>query len=189
MTAEIEIDIEDVNESILNDIPEPCKKCVYWEFPQDFEKEKKNEDPWKKEGEFEVKKKEWFERTMKDFGSCGKIVYYDDQPVGYAQYAPSTCLPNISAYESKSVGKLEEGVVFLSCLYVTDPTLRGRGVGTQLLLNIIETLRRKGFRAIETYARRDQADNPSGPMAFYVKNGFHIKDRTNPDFPLMRMYL
>src|SRR3989304_313897 len=155
MTAEIEIDIEDVNESILNDIPEPCKKCVYWEFPQDFEKEKKNEDPRKKEGEFEVKKKEWFERTMKDFGSCGKIVYYDDQPVGYAQYAPSTCLPNISAYESKSVGKLEEGVVFLSCLYVTDPTLRGRGVGTQLLLNIIETLRRKGFRAIETYARRD----------------------------------
>jgi GNAT superfamily N-acetyltransferase len=189
MRAEIEIDIVDINESIIKDIPEPCRKCVYWEFPEDFEKEISNEDSRKRDAELEVKKKEWFEHVMKEFGTCGKIVFYDDQPVGYAQYAPSTCLPNISAYESKPVGKLEEGVVFLSCLYVTDPMLRGRGIGTKLLLNIIETLRRKGFRAIETFARRDQADNPSGPIAFYVKNGFHMKDRTNPDFPLMRMYL
>jgi len=182
----IEIDIQGINESNLKDIPEPCRGCVYWEFPEDFEKGR--DDPQKK-AELEVKKREWFEQTMKEFGTCGKIVYHEDNPVAYAQYAPSARFPNINAYESKPVGKLEEGVVFLSCLYITDETLRGRGIGELLLQNVIEELRRRGFRAIETFARRSETDNPSGPMAFYIRNGFHIKDNTNPEFPLMRFYL
>jgi len=67
--------------------------------------------------------------------------------------------------------------------------LRRRGVGKLLLQNIVEDLRRRGFKAIETFARRSEANNPSGPMAFYIRNGFHVKDKTNPDFPLMRLYL
>jgi len=183
---EIEIDIEDIKESNLNDIPEPCRGCVYWEFPEDLEKGKK--EP-KKKAEFEVKKREWFKQTLKEFGACGKIVYYDEKPIAYAQYAPSVRLPNVNEYESKPVGKLEDGVVFLSCLYITDKTMRGKGIGERLLQNIIEDLRRRGFNALETFARRSEAENPSGPMAFYIRNGFHIKDNTNPEFPLMRFYL
>jgi len=182
----IEVDIEDINESNLKDIPEPCIGCVYWEFPEEFEKGK--EAPNKK-SEFEVKKKEWFERTRKEFGTCGKIVYHEGKPIAYAQYAPSARLPNVTEYESKPVGKLEEGVVFLSCLFIADKTMRGRGIGELLLQNVIEELRRRGFRAIETFARRSEADNPSGPMIFYMRNGFHVKDNTNQEFPLMRFYL
>ena len=186
MAEKIEVDIEDIRKSNLNDIPESCRGCVYWEFPEDFEKSK--DDPQRK-AVLAVKKREWFEKTLDEFGTCGRIVYHEGAPIAYAQYAPSSRLPNIKEYESKSVGKPEESVVFLSCLYVTDESMRERGIGEMLLQNIIEDLRRRGFKAIETFARRGQEDNPSGPMAFYVKNGFHVKDNSNPEFPLMRIFL
>ncbi len=186
MEANVEISIEDISKGNLKDIPEPCKGCVYWEFPEDYEKGK--EDPRKK-GEFEVEKREWFEQTMKDFGTCGKIVYQNGKAIAYAQYAPSRRLPQSDEYESKDVGKIEDGVVFLSCLYITDKEWRQKGIGEKLLQNIIEDMRRRGFKAIETFARRSEANNPSGPMMFYIRNGFHIKDKTNPEFPLMRFYL
>jgi len=186
LTTEIEVNVEDIRESNLKDIPDPCRGCVYWEFPEDFEKGK--EDPQKK-WELENKKKEWFKQTMKEFGTCGKIVYHEGEPIAYAQYASSARLPNINEYESKPVGKLEEGVVFLSCLFIVDETMRGQSIGKLLLQNIIEDLRRRGFKAIETFASRSDVENPSGPMAFYIRNGFHIKDKTNPEFPLMRFYL
>jgi len=186
LVDEIEVDIEDIRKANLKDIPESCAGCVYWEFPKVFEKAKA--EPQNK-SELEVKKREWFEKTLEEFGTCGKIVYYDGKPIAYAQYAPSTRLPNINEYESKPVGTLEEGVVFLSCLYISDETMRGRGIGEMLVQNIIEDLRRRGFKAIETFASRSSANNPSGPMEFYVKNGFHIKDKSNPEFPLMRLFL
>lgn len=181
-----DIVVEDINESNLRDIPEPCCDCVYWEFPEEFERAK--EDP-NKESEFEAKKKEWFKQTLKEFGTCGKIVYHKGKPIAYAQYAPSTRLPNIGAYESKPVGKSEDGVVFLSCLYITDGKLRGKGIGERLLESVIEELKRRGFKAVETYARRNEAENPSGSMKFYIRNGFHIKDKTDAEYPLMRRYL
>lgn len=189
MEPEIEIEIEDINETNLKNIPEPCKGCIYWEFPVDFEKAKGVGDPNKKR-ELEDKKKEWFAKTIKQFGACGKIVYYERKPIAYAQYAPSLSLPNINEYESKqSVGLLEEGVVFLSCLYVIDKSMRGLGIGERLLQSIIDDLKKRGFKAIETFARRSDAENPSGPMMFYIRNGFHVKDKTNPEFPLMRIFL
>jgi len=186
LAGKIEIEIEDIRKANLREIPESCRGCVYWESPSDFEKSKGDAQ---KKAELEAKKREWFEKTLEEFGSCGKIVYSDGKPIAYAQYSSSERLPNISSYESKSVGKLKEGVVFLSCLYVADETMRDKGIGEQLLQNIIEDLRRRGFKAIETFACRTSANNPSGPMAFYVKNGFHIKDKTNAAFPLMRLFL
>ena len=186
MVDEIEIQIEDIRRANLKDVPESCRGCVYWESPGDFEKGKDN--PQKKT-ELEARKREWFEKTLEEFGSCGKVVYHDGKPIAYAQYSSSERLPKAGTYESKPVGKLEEGVVFLSCLYVADETMREKGIGEQLLQNIVEDLRRRGFKAIETYACRTTANNPSGPMVFYIKNGFHIKDKTNADFPLMRLFL
>jgi len=183
------VDIEDLREANLGDIPGSCRGCVYWEFPQEFEKAKKEKTEAQKKLELEQKKREWFVKTFDEFGTCGKIVYLKGKPVAYAQFAPSHLLPNTGSYESQPVGKLEEGVVFLSCLYIADETLRGKGIGETLLSNIIEDLRRRGFKAVETFARRGDANNPSGPLEFYIKNGFIIKDKTNPEFPLMKLYL
>ena len=66
MVEEIEVNIEDIREANLKDIPESCRGCVYWEFPQDFEKRK--DEPQRKL-EFEAKKLEWFEKTLEEFGT------------------------------------------------------------------------------------------------------------------------
>jgi len=186
---EIEVQIEDITEANLQDIPESCRGCVYWEFPQEFDKVREEKAEAQKKSELEQKKREWFVQTLKEFGTCGKIVYYNGKPVAYAQFAPSERLPNTGHYESKPVGKLEERVVFLSCLYIADETLRGKGLGEALLKKIIDDLKRRGFKAVETFARRGDSNNPSGPLEFYIKNGFIIKDKTNPEYPLVQLYL
>jgi len=182
--------IRDVTPENLGDIPSFgekgfCRSCLYWESPEDFNN---RFDPERKK-EFVRKKREWFLQTLREFGNCGKIVYYKEVPVGYAQYAPASLLPNVSSYKSGPVGTREDGVAFLSCLYLGDEAPRGRGIGTKLLNSIIADLRRRGFRALETFARRGSANNPSGPVEFYLKNGFYIKDETDPEFPRVRLDL
>jgi GNAT superfamily N-acetyltransferase len=177
--------IKDITSQNLTDIPDSCSQCLYWEYPEDFERLRKT----RKTMGLVAKKKEWFLQTLKEFGVCGKIVYYENVPIGYAQYCPSVFLPQISEYGYKNVGTTEEDVVFLSCLHVSDKKIRNKGVGTELLENIIEGLKKRGFKAIETFARKDSSDNPSGPVGFYVKKGFYIKDSKNSEFPLMRLDL
>jgi GNAT superfamily N-acetyltransferase len=181
--------IADITEANLADIPESCRACVYWEFPEDFDKAKEQKTRLERRSEFVRKKHEWFVNTMKEFGTCGKIAYSKDRPVAYAQFAPSERIPNIAHYKSHPVGKSEEGVVFLSCLYVADEESRGKGLGKMLLRNIIDDVRKRGFKAVETFARRGNLDNPSGSLEFYIRNGFTIKDQTNPEFPLVRISL
>jgi ribosomal protein S18 acetylase RimI-like enzyme len=193
--SELEVRIEEITEANLQDIPASCRGCVYWECPEEFEKAKEKRDEKdetaesQKRSQLEEKKREWFIQTLKNFGTCGKIVYYEGKPVAYAQFAPAMLLPNVNAYESKPVGKIEEGVVFISCLYISDVEFRGRGLGDLLLNNIIEDLRRRGFKAVETFARRGNSNNPSGPLEFYIRNGFTFKDKSNPNLPLMRIFL
>ncbi len=187
--TDIEIQIVDIKEENLSDIPVSCRGCVYWEFPKEFEKTGQEREETQVNPALEEKKREWFVKTLNEFGTCGKIVYSDDYVVGYAQYAPAQRLPQVGEYESKDVGKIEDGVVFLSCLYISDEKLRGMGIGGRLLEDIMEDLRRRGFKAIETFACRSNANNPSGPMKFYIRHGFHIKDKANPEFPLMRRFL
>lgn len=177
-------EIKDIEKRNLDYIPESCRGCLYWEFPEEFEKATSE-----KRIELEKKKKEWFLQTLKTFGNCGKIIYFNDVPVGYAQYAPSTHLPQSSKYESGPVGRLEEGVVFLSCLYIADKNMRGKGLGEKLLEAVVADLNKRGFKAVETFARRGSSNNPSGPVEFYTERGFYIKDEANQEFPLVRLDL
>jgi len=177
--------IKDITRENLDDIPEPCRGCLYWEFPEDFEKLRQQKRP-----ELATKRKrEWFILTLEKFGNCGKIVYRDKVPVGYAQYAPFSRLPQASNYNYGPLRRIEEGTVFLSCLYISEESQRGKGIGTRLLNTIIADLRDRGFKAVETFAQRGSANNPSGPIELYLKRGFQIKDETNPEFPLVRLEL
>lgn len=184
----MEIVIENITESNLRDIPKPCRGCLYWEFPEEFEKInlEKSEEKTKLAVR---KKKEWFTKTLNEFGNCGKIVYCEGAPVGYAQYGPSAGFPRIKEYPAGPVGNLKDGVVFISCLFVSKEALRKKRMGTRLLRSIIEDLKARGFKAVETFARRSNANNPSGPLEFYLKHGFYIKNERNHEFPLVRVEL
>jgi GNAT superfamily N-acetyltransferase len=183
----MEVGIKDVEESNLKDIPETCRGCLYWSFPEEFERTKAEQQKYRRE--LEAKKRQWILQTLEEFGHCGKILYYNNVPIGYAEYGPSSRFPNIEEYKSQPIGMIENGVVFLSCLVIVDETLRGKGLGEKLLNSVIADLKKRGFKAIETYARRGSADNPSGPVEFYLKKGFYLKDETNPSFPIVRLNL
>lgn len=144
--SEIEVDIEDITETNLGDIPEACRDCVYWEYPEEVDIAQKANAMAQMKLEFERKKRRWFVKTLKEFGTCGKIVYHEGKPVAYAQYAPSEMLPNVGAYNSHMIGTREEGAVFLSCLYVTDKAMRSRGLGKALLKTIVEELKNQGSK-------------------------------------------
>jgi GNAT superfamily N-acetyltransferase len=189
LTEEIEVDIEDITAANLKDIPVSCRGCVYWECPEEFDKAKQENTLLQKQWDFEKKKYKWFIETRKEFGTCGKIVYHKGKPVAYAQYAHSDFIPNVGTYNVGTVGNREQGVVFISCLYVSDKKMRGKGLGQALLRKIIEELKYREFKAVETFARRGNSDNPSGPLEFYLRNGFVIKDNSNPEYPLVTLYL
>lgn len=100
--------IKDITRENLDDIPAPCRGCLYWEFPEDFEKLAQQ----KKSELAAEKKRKWFIKTLREFGNCGKIVYQNKAPVGYAQYAPLNRLPQVNSYKSRPPGQIRKGTVF-----------------------------------------------------------------------------
>jgi len=179
----MKITIKDITEENLDDIPRPCRSCLYWELPEDFKKLRQQNKPQLAE----EKKKEWFIKTLGEFGNCGKIVYQDKMPIGYAQYAPVSHLPQARSYKSGRPERIEDRTVFVSCLYISEESQRGKGIGMKLLNTVVMDLRNRGFKAVETFARRGSANNPSGPIELYLKKAFEIKDEIDPEFPLVRL--
>jgi GNAT superfamily N-acetyltransferase len=141
-------------------------------------------------------KEESVRNIIKSWGECGKIVYAEGEPMGFAQYAPAHFFPAVQDFKA---GPISEDAVFLSCLYVV-PFARGKGLGRVLLQAIEAGLVRRKVRAIETFAARGCAESTEregceleskgmpGPLEFYLQNGFYIA-RDNPKFPLLRLEL
>jgi len=182
----MKIKIINLNKENLRDAPEfethpfSCKYCVYWEFSKEcVDKTRENKEDMFKE------KLRWLRNANKVFGNCGKILYANEIPIGYAQYAPGELLPHSVDYHS---GPVSVDAVLISCLFIPNEEYRRLGIGTRLLHNIIEDLRKRGIKVVETFARKGNPENPSGPVEFYLKNGFKIfKD--DKEFPLMRLVL
>ena len=179
----MKIKIVNLTEENLKDAPGwesppfSCKYCIYWEFPEeciDPAKEKKEE--------ILEKKLKWLRNSRKVFGNCGKLVYVDKKVVGYAQYAPPVLLPTSGSYPSCP----SKDAVLISCLFIAEDKVRGQGLGNKLLQHIIDDLKGRGIKAIETFARKGNAENPSGPVEFYLRNGFRIY-KDDKEFPLMRL--
>jgi len=184
--ADMSTEILNLTKQTLKDAPEwashpfSCKYCIYWELPEeciDPAKEERNDMLRKKSG--------WLQRVNSEWGNCGKIVYLDGQSIGYAQYAPATCLPRSADYDS---GPPSDDAVLISCLFIPHKRFRRLGIGSQLLHSIIDELKQRQKKAIETFARKGSPDSPSGPVEFYLRNGFRIH-RDDKEFPLMRLEL
>jgi len=162
----MEIKIVNLTEENLKDAPEwqkppfSCKYCLWWESPHecmDLDKEKLLQ-----------KKLKWLKDTNKLFGNCGKILYVEGKAVGYAQYASPKFLPRSTEYQA---GPPSKDAVLISCLFIPNKEFRGLGLGTQLLQSILDDLRSRRIKACETFARKGNSNNPSGPMGFYLKMG------------------
>jgi GNAT superfamily N-acetyltransferase len=154
-----------------------CDGCIYWEHPDEFGRGFL--DPYLK--------KEWLEAVLAAWGNCALVASMDDDVVGYAQYAPPRFYASERLAEYPS-GPVSDDAVLLSCLFVRVSESRRQGVGTALLHGVVEDLRSRGERAVETFARRGSENNPSGPVDLYLARGFRIV-REVDEFPLMRLDL
>jgi len=170
--------IEKVDKHNFKDIPSPCKYCLYWQTSVPF-------DEKMLKPEMECKKREWFSKVIREFGNCGFIAYSSGVPIGFIQYASTEFFPRIEEYAS---GPPSEDAVFLACLYIANREERGKGLGTAMLKELLAELRKRKFKAVETFAGKKSENNPSGPLELYLKHGFKIKNDKD-DFPLVRFEL
>ena len=57
-----------------------------------------------------------------------------------------------------------------------------------MLENLLVELRKREVKAVETFARKNSENNPSGPLELYLKHNFKVKNDKD-DFPLVRFDL
>ncbi|MFX1254283.1 MAG: GNAT family N-acetyltransferase [Promethearchaeota archaeon] len=149
--------------------PYNCKHCAYWES-LNFD------DTTKKEDSTQIKQN-WLTLVRKEFGNCGFVVYMDNKSVGFTQYAPMEYFPRISKYQDFTPSR---DTIFLTCLYIPDRKLRGKGIGKILLEKIKWDLINKGYESIETFVRihntpsNDISDWLIRPLEFFVKMNFKV---------------
>src|SRR5262245_60949365 len=124
----------------LEDIPRPCRQCVYWELdPVAAQRACASGDP-------ELEKEAWVSQTLLEWGSCGKLVYVDGMPAGFVMFAPPAYVPRSMAFPTSPVSP---DAVLLMTAHVVQPFADG-GLGRMLVQGVARDLteRRQGDRGV-----------------------------------------
>jgi len=114
-------------------------------------------------------KRKWLENMLKKYGSCSKIAYLNNKPVGMIQFYPEKAIPY-------KIGARDQ-VIEISCIFVGDKSLQGKGIGSKLLNSLIEDLSKplpyfnnKPCKFIVTHAFNAESGTPQ--HIFYLRRGF-----------------
>jgi GNAT superfamily N-acetyltransferase len=161
----------------LDDLPRRCRRCVFWELdPVSAEHAIEGGDP-------DLEKEAWVSATLLEWGSCGKVVYVDSVPAGYALYAPPTYVPRSVAFPTSPVSP---DAVLLMTAHVL-PEFSGGGLGRMLLQGAAKDLTRRGIKAIEAFG--DAKWERRGcvvPADYLLAVGFKTV-RPHPRYPRLRL--
>lgn len=168
----------------LADLPASVRTCLFWEL-----------DPVERariEGaaEAESEKEAWLSRVLLEWGSCGRVVYADDEPAGFVIYAPPHYFPGSA---SLPTAPMSEDAVQMATAEVFEG-FTGGGVGRLLMQSMVKDLLKRGdVRAVECIGLRglDGGIRPDGcvlPVEFLQRVGFKTY-RPHPRHPRMRMDL
>lgn len=168
----------------LEDLPRNCRQCVFWELdPVAAERACAAGDPG-------LEKEAWVSQTLLEWGSCGKLIYVDGMPAGFALFAPPAYAPRSMAFPTSPVSA--DAVLLMSAHVV--PAFAGGGLGRMLIQGIARDVTKRGIRAIEAFGDAkfgDDVDEPSGclaPAEFFLAVGFKTV-RPHPRFPRVRLEL
>ncbi|HEX4433064.1 MAG TPA: GNAT family N-acetyltransferase, partial [Frankiaceae bacterium] len=107
----------------LDDLPIRCRKCVFWEL--DPVARSRAEES----GDSAFEKEAWVSATLLDWGSCGKVVYVDSAPAGFALFAPPAYIPRAVAFPTSPVSA--DAVRLMTGQIVEEFT--GQGLGRVLI--------------------------------------------------------
>ncbi|MGA8210122.1 MAG: GNAT family N-acetyltransferase [Nocardioidaceae bacterium] len=177
----------------LGDLPEGCRSCLFWEL-----------DPVRRQraydaGDGACEKESWVSRALLEWGSCGRVAYVSDVPVGYFLYAPPSFLPGVDSFATAPVS---EDAVLLATGYV-DPAYAGGGLGRVLMQAAVKDLLKRGdIRALEAFGdtrapgKHAERERPASwqrpgcvlPADYLLRVGFKTQ-RPHPRYPRMRLEL
>jgi GNAT superfamily N-acetyltransferase len=170
--------IRDLTHTNVDDIPRPCRGCVFWEYaPADRALTLGEHD-----ADFE--KEAWTSEMSLVYGSAGKVVYVDGRPAGFAICGPAEMFHGADVFPLR----ISRDALFLAMLRIV-PEAAGRGVGKALVHAVLKEAKARGKRAIEAYGDREwEHEQCIIPGAFLEAIGFHVK-RDHARFPLYRLDL
>ena len=163
----------------LEDLPRPCRQCVYWELdPVSAERACASGDPG-------LEKEAWVSQTLLEWGSCGKLIYVDGMAAGYVMFAPPAYVPRSTGFPTSPVAA---DAVLLTTARVL-PAHRGGGLGRMLVQGMVRDLSRRGIRAVEAFGQAHPtpgADSCLVPSGFLLAVGFKTV-RPHPRTPRLRL--
>jgi GNAT superfamily N-acetyltransferase len=161
----------------LDLLPEPCRRCVFWELggrarPRGSE-------------EAGLQKEAWLSSVLLEWGPAGHVVSVDGEVAGYSLYAPTQFLDQVGFQAARPVSR---DAVLLATLAVL-PGFEGQGIGRVLLQTMARDLTKRKVRAVEAFADRVPAGRDCRvPAGFLEASGFQVV-RDHPRYPLLRMDL
>ena len=181
----------------LEDLPRPCRLCVYWELdPVAAERACAAGDPG-------LEKEAWVSQTLLEWGSCGKLAYVDGLPAGYVMFAPPAYVPRSMAFPTSPVSA---DAALLMTAHVV-PAFAGGGLGRMLVQGVARDLTKRGIKAIEAFGDAkfgEPSEVGSGgghsgggsgggsgclaPADFFLSVGFKTV-RPHPRYPRLRLEL
>lgn len=164
----------------LADLPGHVRSCLRWEV-----------DPQARRGlsadEARAEKESWLSSVLLEWGSCGRVLYVDDDPAGFVLYAPGRYLAGARDLPTVPVS---DDAVHLATAQVF-PRYAGGGIGRVLMQVMVKDLvRRGGYRAVEAIGaagHHGQADCVL-PAEFLRRVGFKTAE-PHPAYPRLRLDL
>lgn len=156
----------------VGDLPSPCRSCTLWELAGSAS------GPSTKD--------EWVSSVLLDWGSCGRIVYVDDEVAGYATYAPPQYVEGAHAFVGTSVSP--DAVLLMTARIL--PAYQGAGLGRMLVQSVAKDLMgRRRVRGIEVFGDALGRENACVlPAAFLTAVGFKTM-QAHPRYPRLRLDL
>jgi GNAT superfamily N-acetyltransferase len=130
----------------IGSLPDRCRGCVAWELDADAVRAAV------RTGDTEFEKEVWLSGVMLTWGSAGQIVTVDDEPVGFALFAPPTAVPGAAAFPTSPVSP---DAVLLTTARIL-PEFTGQGLARYLMNGVVTALTRRGVRAIELFGREER---------------------------------
>jgi hypothetical protein len=163
----------------LDHLPPRCRRCVFWELAPHVREQAEEF------GETSLEKEAWISNVLLEWGSCGRVVYVDGTPAGYALYAPPAAVPGSSAFPT---GPVSADAVLLTALRIVSEFENG-GLGRVLVQNVAKDLTRRGVKAVEAFGDlQETATRCVIPAGFLQQVGFKTV-RPHPRWPRMRLEL
>jgi GNAT superfamily N-acetyltransferase len=126
----------------LGDLPRAARTCVAWELDPVAARRAREV------GDTAFEKEAWLSATLLEWGSCGRLVYVDDRPAGFAMYAPPAFVPRSVAFPTSPVSA--DAVLLMSLMI--EPSYREVGLARMLIQAAAKDLTRRNVRALEAFA-------------------------------------